>query len=532
MIYENGKTPIKKILNDNIIPNWIVENYRKYLKHSISAMFLCVQEDNNRMIKKTRKDIEIYVLSKYCRDECTFDEFVDRYQQFLCKYNLENNEALKITDSEKRSQENQLSRSSFVLWKYGKILRYYNITERDYTELLQTLNLEQYKNIEISTLKFIREYPNTMKKYDIRDEYELHNLLKKIDFGKNNPNINFSMPYIRFGEFNRDEAIKNFLFELAPISVEDLANTLSNEYGFQTSTVMSWFKCIQEYYKDGVYSIDYQKLPENHIKLLKENLVEDFYYIFEVKEIYKNLVPNADVTLISSFNLKKMGFIVNSTYVIQHHSSATNYFKSILTNQDIIDVSKFNSRYILQSFYSIFENLKDNYDIIEFESYQYINIHKLNTMEIDKSNLIAYCDDIYNYVDDDSYFTIKSLLDKGFSSNIDFLGFENYFYSSILKQDKRFSYIRFKQNILFYKGNKNINKTDFVIYLLSSIGKIDLNELLDYISKKYEITLDKFKLKECIKNSSLYYDDIMEKVYYNYDIYLEELNSIDDNIED
>lgn len=530
-VTKKGATPIQEILNDKTIPNWIIKNYKQYLKNSINSQFLCVTEDNNRLINKTRTDIVEYVLSKYCCDECTFDEFVNIYQQFLSKYNLENDEKLRITDAEQRSQENQLSRSNIVLWKYGKKLRYYNIAERDYTELLQTLNLDQYENIEISTLKFIREYPKIMKKYDIRDEYELHNLLRKIGFGENNSNISFNMPYICFGEFNRNEMVKNFLFELAPISAENLAEAISKEYGFQTLTIMSsWFKCIQEYYKDGMYSVDYKPLPENHMQLLQENLTEDFYYISEIKEIYKSLVPNADLTLISSFNLKRMGFIVNSKYVIQHHSSANNYFKYILTNQDIVDTSKFNSKYnCLQMYYQTIEDLRNDYEIIEFEPYQYINIHKLNSMGIDKSNFISYCDEVCNYIEDNSYFTIKSLIDNGFSSNIDFLGFDNCFYGSILKQDQRFSYIKLGGTVLFYKGNTTINQTTFLIYLLDSFEKIDFNELLDHVLQKYGIHLDKFKIKSCIKNSNLYYDDIMEKVYNNYKIYLEELNSIDDN---
>lgn len=83
--------------------------------------------------------------------------------------------------------------------------------------------------------------------------------------------------------------------------------------------------------------------------------------------------------------------------------------------------------------------------------------------------------------------------------------------------------------VLFYKGNTIINQTTFLIYLLDSFEKIDFNELLDHVLQKYGIHLDKFNVKSCIKNSNLYYDDIIEKVYNNYEIYLEELNSIDYN---
>lgn len=59
-------------------------------------------------------------------------------------------------------------------------MRYYDIDSRDYKELLDTLALDRFSNTEISTLKFFNDFPELMNKYDIRDQYELHNLLKKI----------------------------------------------------------------------------------------------------------------------------------------------------------------------------------------------------------------------------------------------------------------------------------------------------------------------------------------------------------------
>ena len=37
----------------------------------------------------------------------------------------------------------------FLLWKLNERFRYYDIDGRDYTELLDTLNLDSYENIEL-----------------------------------------------------------------------------------------------------------------------------------------------------------------------------------------------------------------------------------------------------------------------------------------------------------------------------------------------------------------------------------------------
>ena len=46
-------------------------------------------------------------------------------------------------------------------------------------KFLTALELTKYKNIEYSSLKIFRDNLDLMKEYDVQDEYELHNLLKK-----------------------------------------------------------------------------------------------------------------------------------------------------------------------------------------------------------------------------------------------------------------------------------------------------------------------------------------------------------------
>ena len=117
-----------------------------------------------------------------------------------------------------------MTEDHFLLWKQHETLRYYDVDGRDYSELLDGLNLDAYENIEVSTEKFIRDYPDLMKRYDIRDRYELHNLLKKIV--KDGSYHDFHccrMPEIRFGRFNREKTILEILKEPAPITMQDLA---------------------------------------------------------------------------------------------------------------------------------------------------------------------------------------------------------------------------------------------------------------------------------------------------------------------
>ncbi|WP_330380505.1 hypothetical protein, partial [Anaerostipes hadrus] len=110
-----------------------------------------------------------------------------------------------------RTYENILNHCDYVLWNQWKRFRYYNIPELDFEELFSTLDLDQFEDIEFSTLKLFRDYPDLMQQYDIHDEYELHNLLKKI-WPSENGSIKFKkMPTIEIGTADPNNQVLDLL---------------------------------------------------------------------------------------------------------------------------------------------------------------------------------------------------------------------------------------------------------------------------------------------------------------------------------
>jgi hypothetical protein len=112
----------------------------------------------------------------------------------------------------------------------------------DFTDLWQELALTQYHNVEYSALKFFRSYPEIMRRYDIRDEYELHNLLKKLCQKGKIENISFGrMPMIEFGKVNREAQVSDMLRKIAPVTIQDFAAFYEYEYGVLPGTFMADF---------------------------------------------------------------------------------------------------------------------------------------------------------------------------------------------------------------------------------------------------------------------------------------------------
>ncbi|MFJ5717380.1 DNA-directed RNA polymerase subunit alpha C-terminal domain-containing protein [Neobacillus sp. NPDC093127] len=517
---DDSRLPLQQILEDKKIP--VV--FKRACEKAIYKNFVQIAKE---YVPCTRGHISNYVLRTFATDEVTFDEFCVLYFSILEDIGKQNDPKLSLMS---RGYENKMAASKTTLWKYGKKLRYYNMELYDFTELLTTINLNQYDNIEYSTLKFFRLYPELMKTYDIRDEYELHNLLKKICDKDRYPTINFKrMPHIEFGRADRDNQVMDLLLSLAPIDNNDFAKEYEREYGVAASTVLAnYMSHFDQYFYNGVYKIDFPALPDIIARKLKQILIDDFYLLSTIREIYKKEFPKSDEKLLNPFSLKNLGFKVYSNYAVtDKFNTATEYFNYLLTKDDITYFDNIPSEIKgTISFTSQLYRLKAEYEITEFSPNKYINFRKLKQIGITKKMLKMYCNVVLNFVGGSKYFTLSSLRKEGFSHELDELGFDEWFYTSILVEDKNnLSYQRIGGNKLMLSGDFDVMFEDFLEFIVYSQDSlfIDIYELSYRLQEYYNIRISIWKLIEIIKNSTMFYDVVSEKVYADYDIYYEEV---------
>jgi len=518
LAYKPGIKGLNTLIDDVNYPSYI----RKIAEKIVYKDYIYVEEDR---VKRNRNDIVNYVMRKYCKEEVSFEEFEELYQMFLEDYFLEQDTELIINS---RYYENRLADSDKVLWKQWKRFRYYDILAYDFDELLETLALEQYSDIEYSTKKFFCEFPVLMKQYDIRDEYELHTLLKKVYRKRKDNSIKFKkMPSMEFGNANRDNQVLDLLIQCAPISNTEFAKKYEEEYGVKAETVLAnYMKNFDDYFYNGVYSIDAKILPYNELEILKTILVKDFYTISDIKRIYCLEFPDGDIEQINSYTLKTIGFLVYSGYVISNrYSSSVEYFKYILLGNDITNLTSYPKSLLnTVGFTSQLNKLKSDYSIIEFNPLQIITLNKLENIGISIDDIESYINKIKKFVRDGEFFTIYTLKKRGFSHNIDKWGFSDWFYSSILAQDEvDFSYRRMGKRRVFTRGKCDVTIKSFLEYIVGYKEKIDIYDLIELIEEEYGVKLDKDRVITVLKDSYLYYNSIMEKVYINYEVYFEEV---------
>lgn len=142
--YKRGKIDIEEILEDEDFPLFI----RKTLRTAIYKKYVFI---GDTYVKLTSNELLNYVLVKFAKNVISSEELFQMYQLLLEDLGQQDN--VKLT-TDLRSMEAKLNRSQQTLWIFGRKVRYYNSNIFDFTKLFDTLNLDQYENVEYSTNKF------------------------------------------------------------------------------------------------------------------------------------------------------------------------------------------------------------------------------------------------------------------------------------------------------------------------------------------------------------------------------------------
>ncbi len=266
-------------------------------------------------------------------------------------------------------------------------------------------------------------------------------------------------------------------------------------------------------------------MPPENKQLLSKALTDDFYYTGEIKKIYTQLIPGADPNEINPYNLKNMGFQIFSKYVLQNHPSVGAYFEHLLTDGDIVDISSYRKRFTyVTGFSNKSMQLKRERQVIEFEPNKLISMRRLASRGVRREMIQTFCDNVYNFVDAGEYFSIRSIRNDGFISELDDLGFPDWFYANLLAFDCRFSFGIMYGCIILFKGSKNITRADYTCSLIRNHRSIDTYDLMDEMSERFGCKVDaRCDILYVLSGSEIYHDEFLDRLYANKEVYYREL---------
>ena len=83
-------------------------------------------------------------------------------------------------------------------------------------------------------------------------------------------------------------------------------------------------------------------------------------------------------------------------------------------------------------------------------------------------------------------------------------------------------------NLILYKGNKDISVRSFQEDVIKKHGSIDIYDFISELSDIYGCTsFDRYEVIEKTKNTGIYYDKILDRLYASIDVYEDELERMD-----
>src|SRR5699024_12276342 len=88
------------------------------------------------------------------------------------------------------------------------------------------------------------------------------------------------MPNISIGNVNREQQIKDFMYEHAPIDVDKFVELYSEKFGIKEQTIKAnYLEYIDEYIIDDYIKSDFDSIDNNKVKIVKE-IVKDRDFMF------------------------------------------------------------------------------------------------------------------------------------------------------------------------------------------------------------------------------------------------------------
>ena len=272
-----SKKKLVELLDEGILS----ENQEEALKEILSKEYIFL--DENKSLKKETGEILDYLLTQN-EEQFTIEEFLNKYIKFL-----NNNDITLNTNIENiRNLESILLRREKILSSFGRKYRYFEYSEDKIDFFYEELNLNIYNDLVISTLKVFNENMTLMELVDIRNEYELHNFLKKTN---RVDNIKYNkMPMIEIGEANYLEQIKLLMSKHSEIDKHEFSKIIESEYGIKQETFLgSMQEEIKKYIINDKIKFIGKKITEEKIVEIKSNLNKDFYSKEEIKIYLKKM---------------------------------------------------------------------------------------------------------------------------------------------------------------------------------------------------------------------------------------------------
>lgn len=480
---------------------------------------------NGEDIIANKNNLLVAVIKKY-RDTISYDDLMIEYNKSLVEYNLSDIE--KITKSDFRNIDSILSRSNYVLCDAGRYFRYYDydaLDEDDYQDIINMLL--SCDSGDYSTEFFFNNNQLLMKKIDIRNEYELHNFLRKKIGDLNGKIVYTRMPDILIDCEDKYQFIESLIIELSPMSIDDFVDYIYDNYGHKKSTFRSLLtSSFSKYITNSMILADCPEFTAEQFAKMREILVNDIYSVLTLKQYLNDLFNVDDFRLLNNLNMKKLGYKLRGNYIMKDNiSNLESYLRNQILNNDYYLISP-EMKKIGSTFTSYLYKFIYDLKLFKIDEDKYITIKKLNELGIYEVDLNEFIKNVRSLIPEKDYFNLYSINISHLISKFEKFNFPDSFYETLLINIPEVRAFRLKNNSIFIQSNIIPSRESFINSFIIK-EKTYISEIKKSIYEKYDIDLPEYYIREFVNKKKYYYHAGSDCIYLNKEIFENELNSFD-----
>lgn len=509
--YEVGNKSLKEGLNDYY--------FNDEQKNKIKEIFKITNIFNEDVVIN-RSNIISSLIKEYAKEKIGVEKFTEIYNSFCS-----NHKDYKLELLSDRNIEGMVARSGIAIFGYGRSFRYYNFDDIIGTDDYITLKkmFEEFEKGYYSTLLIFENNKDLMNNLKIKNEYELHNLSKRMF--ENIKELSFDrMPNFSKNGINKESFIEQKMKELSPISLNEFVEMMESDYGHKIGTLTSYIQTTFSHFIDNnTIKCDLKKLNDSDFIKIKTKLTQPIYSIESLKEIFETENINNSEDYINSYNVNKLGYKIRSSYILcESINSIEEYIKKLVDENDFIQKTNFLNN---STYGAAMKKAEKNFDIAHISKDEYITITKLLKIGINKNDFKKFCIDVYESFENEKYFSLNNVREIIDIGKLDDLGFDDIFLENIINTIEGIECIKIANNKVFSFSKDRIDSKIFISDCVGTRNSIFLSDLQDEIKKNYGIQMEEDKIKNIILETELYYSDNLNKIFQSKEQYYEEVYS-------
>jgi hypothetical protein len=505
LLYKKGT----ESLESDILEGKFDEDAKQFLLDSSGTYLL---KNNRKKLSREYIIIDILQRNKNLQKYFSLDDIFYLYTE-----EVGNNEKLKIKST--RSLSALLDRYSNIIFSFREGYRFHGI---DYNNEIRQKLVEVFDLIADGAydMNWIYEKnPVLMKELDILNGYELHFFCKKYKILSNTVALGRNPGFVK-GKLTKREYILLELKKFNGSSLDEFINYMVRNYGFNGDTLIAYV--LSEFTNHIQNRVVYFEQDQYYtqVSVLKDSLRDEIY---EKNEFYSIVKRNLNLNEVNSELVLNLGFVEKGGIVVkQKYRSGMEAFTTYILSHKIFHVGD-KPIFKTNEYYSSIQRLESELKILKVSDTSYINVEHLENRGFDKEKLLQFISRVIDFTSDGEYFSIISLINKGFSDSLLEDGFELISLDRLISTSDEVKAVSVGFPNIYCRSKTKKNLNEFLIDELLKCESANLEDFTDDINSKYGLNLDEYSVRVKLVEEGAYYSDILNKAYILKEEYLDEV---------